>query len=102
MSTGDPGVPTIMNPVQETMCLDFLVDAHDKLQKKYAELESIAEQQAFCLISMKKAIEEPTSPQARKGYAHYLKLVYENVNKYIHFKMKHTPKPKNEIESETA
>jgi hypothetical protein len=90
------------NPVQETIRLDILVDSHDKLLKKYEALESIAEQQAISLIGLKKAIEEPASPQARRGYSHYLQLVYENLNRYIHFKAKFNPKPKNEIESETA
>ncbi len=102
MSTGDPQVLIATNPVQDAIQLDILVDAYDQLQKKLAELESIADEQALSLISLKKAIEEPGSPQARRGYPHYLQLVYENLNRYIHFKAKHNPKPKNEIESETA
>jgi hypothetical protein len=102
MSTGDPNAPINTNPVQEAIRLDILVDAHDKLLKKYKELEAIAEQQAISLIGLKKAIEEPASPQARRGYPHYLRLVYENLNRYIHFKTKYDPKPKNRIESETA
>ncbi len=115
MSTGDPdaktpidSAPVIHRPIGFDRSVGGPIHSdspdftYDKLLKKYAELESIADAQALSLISLKKAIEEPGSPQARRGYQHYLQLVYENLNRYIHFKAKYNPKHKNEIESETA
>jgi hypothetical protein len=102
MPTGDPDTPIDPNPIQEAIRLDILIDAHNKLLKINAELESIADAQAqaLSLISLKKPIEEPMSFQVERGYQHYLQFVFEALNRYIHFKSKY--KPKNKIESETA
>jgi hypothetical protein len=93
---------SIGNPDASFVRLDILVDAHDKLLKKYAELVTIADTQALSFISLKKSVEDPNSEQAKRGCPHYLQLVYGNLNRYIHFKAKYNPKPKNEIKSETA
>jgi hypothetical protein len=115
MTTGDPNTKTptdSVSVIHRPIGFDRSVGGplhsdspeftHDKLLKKYSDLEAIADAQALSLISLKKAIEEPGSPQARRGYPHYLQLVFENLNRYLRFKTKYNPKPKNEIESETA
>jgi hypothetical protein len=49
LSIGDPEVSVDTNPIQEAIRFDILTDVHDKLLKKYVELESIDDNRLFPL-----------------------------------------------------